>query len=300
MYRGFPKALLNSIVCHSCLGDLKVDIDVGDGERIVSGLIQCSSCGIRYPIEDGIVNLLGEQAPLDEVSKQEVLSRDAEADIYDEAFCTPEGNLMEATPTLEHLGHVDRKRILELGCGTGRITLPLAPKVSSILALDYSRGSLVHLARKCPDDTPVGLVSADITQARFRDGYFDGAVSAQVLQHIRYLEARRQFYAAVRDALRPGSVFVLSAYHYDLKKRLRREPRDGFHSSNIFFHHFTSGEIRDEMSPFFEVDEIHPLEIHIPWVHKAFKDKVRFSRSLEHLPLLNLFGEWLIFKGFRN
>lgn len=299
MYRGFPTDLAQTLVCHNCSGTLKISSKKRVDDRIVSGRLQCKSCRVSYSIDDGIVNLLSAQSPLDETSQQEVVSRDQEADIYDDAFCTPEGNLMEVTPTIEHLGPVSGMSLLDMGCGTGRITLELMKTARSILAIDYSRGSLITFMKKCPQDAMLGLVCADITQVRFTKDAFQGVVSAQVLQHLKEKSIRNRMYAQIRNALQPGSVFVLSAYHFDLKKRLLGHSREGFHSSNIFYHNFTMGEIRSELKPFFKVVEIHPIEVRIPWVHKFIKDQVRFSRLLEHVPLLNQFGDWLIAKAIR-
>ena len=84
-----------------------------------------------------------------------------------------------------------------------------------------------------------------------------------------------------------------------LKKRILLESREGYHSSCIFYHSFTLQELRRELSPFFDIDEIHPIEIRVPFFYRLFKDKVALSRHLEHVPFLNQFGEWILVKGFR-
>ncbi len=299
MYLGFPIQLAQMLACHLCSKKLTQDpIETNQG-RMMTGTLRCETCHTTYPIEKGILNLLAAQAPLDETSKQEIVSRDQEADIYDEAFCTPEGNLMEVTPTIEHLGPVTDKVLLDLGCGTGRITLELIKTARAVLALDYSYGSLLTLAEKCPDNAKLGLVCADITQINLVENSFHGAVSAQVLQHLKEKSARERMYAQIQSALKVGSTFVLSAYHFDLKKRLLGQPREGFHTSNIFYHNFTAGEIRTELQPYFRVQEVHPIEIQLPWVHRFIQNKVGFSRLLEHVPILNQFGDWLIAKAIR-
>jgi SAM-dependent methyltransferase len=300
MYKGFPLELIESVTCHRCDGKLTSIIEKQNGDSLSAGELVCATCAVHYPVSNGIVNMLIAQGNIDEVAKQEIRSRDKEAKIYDKAFCTPEGNKMELVSALDHLGPVTGKKVLDLGCGTGRATLPLAATAHSIVAIDYSFDSLVHLAEKCPDDATIGLICADITQTRFHPKYFDCAISAQVLQHLRGIETRQRFYTSVRDALKYGSSFVLVAYHHGMIKRILGNPQEGYHSSKIYYHNFTTRQISEEISPFFEIEELHPIEIRIPFLHRLFKDKVALSRNLEHVPILNQFGEWLLLKALRS
>lgn len=41
-----------------CKGDLTLAVDEEDGAEIVSGALHCAACGLDYPIEDTIPNLL--------------------------------------------------------------------------------------------------------------------------------------------------------------------------------------------------------------------------------------------------
>lgn len=38
--------------------ELELEVDDRDGEEILAGTLVCTECGERYPIEDGIANLL--------------------------------------------------------------------------------------------------------------------------------------------------------------------------------------------------------------------------------------------------
>jgi uncharacterized protein YbaR (Trm112 family) len=52
------ESLLDIIVCPIDKSDLELEVDEEDGEEILEGTLVCTECGERYPIEDGIPNLL--------------------------------------------------------------------------------------------------------------------------------------------------------------------------------------------------------------------------------------------------
>ncbi len=50
--------LLEILACPLCKSDLEVDIKEENEEEIISGKLICKNCGVEYPIEDGIPNML--------------------------------------------------------------------------------------------------------------------------------------------------------------------------------------------------------------------------------------------------
>lgn len=52
------ESLLDIVCCPIDKADLELEVDDRDGEEILSGTLVCTECGERYPIEDGIPNLL--------------------------------------------------------------------------------------------------------------------------------------------------------------------------------------------------------------------------------------------------
>jgi uncharacterized protein YbaR (Trm112 family) len=53
------KELMDILACPVCKGDLELSIDEDDEKgEIVKGSLYCRKCDERYPIEDGIPNLL--------------------------------------------------------------------------------------------------------------------------------------------------------------------------------------------------------------------------------------------------
>lgn len=50
--------LMEILVCPVCKGDLTLRIDAVEGDEVLTGELHCAACDQRYPITDGIPNLL--------------------------------------------------------------------------------------------------------------------------------------------------------------------------------------------------------------------------------------------------
>ncbi len=50
--------LLEILCCPVCRGDLTLTKTRSDKTEILEGKLSCAKCGVDYPIEDGIPNLL--------------------------------------------------------------------------------------------------------------------------------------------------------------------------------------------------------------------------------------------------
>jgi len=52
------KDILEILVCPVCRGGLELNMEEEREGKVISGALHCSKCDVRYPIEDGIPNLL--------------------------------------------------------------------------------------------------------------------------------------------------------------------------------------------------------------------------------------------------
>jgi len=52
------KDLLDIICCPTCKGGLELKVDEEEKDEIIEGIFTCKRCNCKYPIEDGIPNLL--------------------------------------------------------------------------------------------------------------------------------------------------------------------------------------------------------------------------------------------------
>lgn len=293
---GFSKNLVSSIICpHDQSPVAIMEIVLGDDLIINKGQLRCLHCQTIYQIENGILNLLSSQSAMDQVMNVEISARDKEAAIYDQKLSTRYHK--EIPSTLKAIGPCQGQNIIEYGCGTGRLTIEIAPKCSQLLAIDFSQESLLILAKKLAGQQNIGLVLADSTQIKTAPGYFDMALSFQFLEHVIDKDRRAIWLFGVYDTLKNNGQFISTVYHYDLRKKLKKEAQEGRHSSGIFFHYFLAPEIKLEFKKYFKIKNIQPIDITLPLESRlklSARVAGRLSRLAEKIPLINNLGHLLI------
>lgn len=107
-------------------------------------------------------------------------------------------------------------RLLDLGCGTGRLLVHAAQHGHRPVGVDLSEEMLGVAAQKAKEaNVEVELVRASIVELdRFADGSFDHAACLfSTLGMVVGAEARRRVITNVRRLLRPGGRFVLHVHN---------------------------------------------------------------------------------------
>jgi cyclopropane fatty-acyl-phospholipid synthase-like methyltransferase len=111
------------------------------------------------------------------------------------------------THVLDGLDVSPRWRVLEIGCGVGRLLRPLAGRVARIVGVDVSGGMLDRARDYCEGLPNVELELTDGSLDFLPDAGFDFAFSHIVFQHLpRKAYAQRYFRDAFR-VLAPGGIF---------------------------------------------------------------------------------------------
>ena len=101
--------------------------------------------------------------------------------------------------------HPDLK-VADLGCGTGDVSVMLAPVVSEVFAIDREPAMLEACAKRLEEHSNVECIQADLVDLPFEDGTLDAGVIMLVLHHMSnpidiVQEAGR--------AIRPGGVLLI-------------------------------------------------------------------------------------------
>jgi len=146
----------------------------------------------------------------------------------DEAFASQ----LYLKPFRDHLNQLQIKppaRILDAGCQTGRLAIPLAKQGFKVTGIDTS-GFALRLAKahaKCAN-VSLSLIKGDISEVLRAKalGNYDAVLCAEVL----YLQPHfRKTLQDLYDALRPGGLLAIShrPKHYYLFSAIKRDDIDG-------------------------------------------------------------------------
>jgi SAM-dependent methyltransferase len=128
--------------------------------------------------------------------------------------------------TCEELGRpAGRARVLDFGCGIGRLARPFASRFEEYLGVDVAEG-MVQRARELHADLPncTFVVSSAPDLALFRDASFDLVYSNLVLQHLPHPAAVEGYLREFLRVVRPDGIVVFQL-PARLGLRQRLQPR---------------------------------------------------------------------------
>ncbi len=96
-------------------------------------------------------------------------------------------------------------RVLELGCGTGRLTQAMARRAGHVTAVDFSPEMLRVARARCAGTQNVSFVEADTLSLPAALGPFDCVISVNLLHHLPAEQAAR----AMKALLAPGGLLIV-------------------------------------------------------------------------------------------
>ena len=101
------------------------------------------------------------------------------------------------------------KRMLDIGCGIGRLTLAFAHKFGEAYGVDFS-SNMINLAREIHKDKP--KLSFDANNGSdlsiYQDNFFDFCYSYIVFHHIAKFEVIASYIREIDRVLKPGGLFM--------------------------------------------------------------------------------------------
>jgi len=131
-----------------------------------------------------------------------------DAELYDRWRPAYPPQLFTDLATLADLG--PHARILEIGCGTGQATLPLAQLGYQVLAMDLSPDMVAVARRNLAQFPNVTAVAAAFEDWQPSDGTFDAVISATAFH---WLEPSVRM-TKTADVLRPGGALGIVSTHH--------------------------------------------------------------------------------------
>ena len=153
--------------------------------------------------------------------------------------------------------------VLELGCGTGRILLPLAPTGKHLTGLDADPAMLAYFRTALP---PHGYANLHLHQGDMRNFHFNQSFNLVLLPCNTYstfpTPERVQIAQGVARHLRPEGLFAVSIPNPEMLSSL--EPFSPFEQEDTFPHPETS----------------HPVEVFTQW--EKTPELITFTWRYDH------------------
>jgi SAM-dependent methyltransferase len=182
-------------------------------------------------------------------------------------------------------------RLIDLGCGTGRLLLNFAARGFSCLGVDLSEAMLAVLRDRAEErGLAIERLKVNLVElAAVATGSFDYAACLfSTLGMIRGADNRRRFLKHVRRILKPRGVFVLHAHNvrYRFGRGLGKpgsEPGDRTMpqhrgGAELTLHHFTRAELIGELAAAgFAIRELLPVStradarLPLPWLWPSIR-----------------------------
>lgn len=116
----------------------------------------------------------------------------------------------ERFAALVELGDLRGRRVLDVGCGTGRLAMALDEEArAKVWGIDAS-DEMVRVARETVP-AGVGIRRGEAGQLPFRDGWFERVTMVLVV----HLFDRAEAFAEARRVVRPGGRIAIGTFHPD-------------------------------------------------------------------------------------
>ncbi|MCP9489165.1 MAG: class I SAM-dependent methyltransferase [Solirubrobacteraceae bacterium MAG38_C4-C5] len=141
---------------------------------------------------------------VEDITRNDRASHDAQADRYDDYVKEEPLRSAEAW-ILPAIVSLTAGVVLDVGCGTGRVSEALAAAGRTVVGVDHSSGMLRVAAQKLPLDRCT-LIQADARHLPVEDGVFDAVVCSGVLHHVPDWP---EVLAEAARVVRPGGVLVV-------------------------------------------------------------------------------------------
>jgi SAM-dependent methyltransferase len=190
------------LICPKCHGELTVQ----------QGQIQCTACGACYPLKGQIPLMFA--GPSSDGFGHDLYHAQFHGNVFERVFHSNRIATLLRLITQE-LALPDNVQMLDIGCNTGPMLIPLRRQGYDIVGIDISIDDVQQAERYLGErQLPANRLSvADGTSLPFRDQSFDAILLVDILEHT---DAPERIVAETKRLLRPGGIAIATvpwAYH---------------------------------------------------------------------------------------
>lgn len=207
-----PNFLSELVVCTRCKSDLEQK-----NEHLV-----CSQCEHSVPIIDGIPRFieltsgdLDDKDPIEHRQKYEHNYQSAErAQGYSDSFVTIKRDMKRTHRELHILNTLlalvsNTESLLDIPCGGGRLSPPLASKTKNLIKMDASLEQVKLAMAVKTHTTPRFGASASALALPLKDKSIDGILNARLSHHLPSMTERAEL---LDELLRVARKFVIFSF----------------------------------------------------------------------------------------
>jgi len=156
-------------------------------------------------------------------------------------------NTFDESVIFKMIGDIENKKILDLGCGTGRLFKGLMRKEADLYGADISQEMLNVASKKY---SKVKFVKASAYDLPFTDDQFDIVVCAFLIVHLNDLE---KAFSEVYRVLKPNGVFILTNINQRKAPKLTLNSKEEIVIKS--FYHRPEDVIKALEDVFFEIED---------------------------------------------
>jgi len=207
-----PNFLSRLVVCTRCKSDLEQKNDS----------LVCTQCEHSIPIIDGIPRFieltpgdLDERDPIEHRQKYEHIYQSAElAQGYNDSFITIPRDQKRTRRELYILNTLlgmvsNTESLLDIPCGGGRLSVPLADKTKNLINMDASLEQVKLALAVETHTTPRFGASASALALPFKDKSIDGILNARLSHHLPSMAERAEL---LDELLRVARKFLIFSF----------------------------------------------------------------------------------------
>jgi SAM-dependent methyltransferase len=194
--------------------------------------------------------------------------------------------------------------VLELACGTGRVTIPVFESGVTVDGIDFSE-SMLNLARKHAEarSLKIKFLQGDLRSLPFKNQYDLMYLPTATLSHILTRTDVEAFLSGVRRGLHASGILALDM-HNPMRIFLKSLPLSSEPSERTFAHKMTGENIHVlTTQEYFTDKQIFIVKNHYTFANGSTKDgeivlRLYFPAELQNLLYYNGFDVWRAYGNY--